>query len=194
MGHKFDPSRKELLDSPDRREWQNPQAILEAFEVMKGMVVADVGCGTGFFSIPAAGMVGTRGRVYAVDVQEEMLWSLQERLLKEGVGNVLPVLSLEDVIPLPSGSVDMVLLVNTLHELAGDATILEISRILRTEGHAAVVDWKKEPMEMGPPLEHRLSLSDANDRLTARGFKVKEVQVGPLHYGIKAARTGDLGH
>ncbi len=188
MAHKFDPSAKELLDSPDRAEWQNPETILSAFEVGRSMVLADIGCGTGYFSLPAAKVVGPEGRVYGVDMQEEMLWSLQARLLKEGVRNVLPVLSLEEVVPLPDSSVDAVLLVNTLHELAGEGTLKEAHRILRSGGFLAVVDWKKEPMEMGPPLEHRLSLEEAKDRLSSRGFMVQEVAVGALHYGVRAEK------
>jgi ubiquinone/menaquinone biosynthesis C-methylase UbiE len=188
MAHKFDPSRKEMLDSPDRMKWQNPDSILKAFGVEEGMTLADVGCGTGFFSVPAARMVGAHGRVYGVDMQEEMLWSLQARLLKEGIENVLPILSTEEVIPLPSSSIDAVLLVNTLHELVGDATLLEIIRILRPEGFLAAVDWKKEPMEMGPPLEHRLSVGEAVKSLADRGLLAMDVEVGPLHYGLKAQR------
>jgi ubiquinone/menaquinone biosynthesis C-methylase UbiE len=192
MAHKFDPSRKELLDSPDRLKWQNPEAILKAFGVGRGMKVADVGCGTGFFAVPAARMVGPRGRVYGVDMQEEMLWSLQARIIREGLQNVLPVLSLEEAIPLSSSSVDVVLLMNTLHELAGDATLLEILRILKGDGFLAVVDWKKEPMEMGPPVEHRLSVEEAMERLSRRGLLVEEVDVGPLHYGLKALPPAGL--
>ncbi len=188
MAHKFDPSRKDILHSPDRLQWQDPEAILESFGLRPGMVLADVGCGTGFFSIPASKMVGPEGRVYGVDMQEEMLWNFQSRLVEAGVNNVLPVLSLEDAIPLPSGSVDMILLVNTLHELSGDATLLEIGRILRPGGFLGVVDWQKESMEMGPPVEHRLSLEEAEEKMRSLGYSVREVEVGPHHYGIRAER------
>lgn len=152
------------------------------------MVVADVGCGTGFFSLPLAELVGPSGRVYGVDMQEEMVWSLQARLVEQQAENVLPVLSLEDIIPLTESSIDAVLLVNTLHELAGDGSLDEIYRILKSDGFLAVVDWKKEPMDRGPPLEHRLSANQAKKRLRSRGFEVADVEVGPLHYGIKARK------
>ncbi|MEE9600371.1 MAG: class I SAM-dependent methyltransferase [Thermoplasmata archaeon] len=187
MAHKFDPSRKELLDSPDRRRWQDPEVILETFGIDRGMVIVDIGCGTGYFARPAARRVGPGGgRVYAVDMQEEMLWALQSRLLKEVVENVLPVLSLESGIPLPASCADAALLMNALHELAGDATLEEIRRILRPKGFLAVVDWKKEPMEQGPPLEHRLSREEAEERLKLNSFLPEEVEVGPFHYGLKA--------
>ncbi len=147
-----------------------------------------MGCGTGFFSIPASRIVGPKGRVYAIDMQEEMLWSLQERLLEEKVEGVLPILSSEDSIPLPESRVDAVLLVNALHELRGDGTLREIRRILKPGGLLAVVDWDRRPMEVGPPLEHRLSLEEAKARLRSMGFKVEVVEVGDLHYGIRATK------
>lgn len=188
MAHKFDPTHKEHLHDPERRTWQDPDAILGAFGVAPGMVVADVGCGTGYFALPAAARVGPEGRVYAVDMQEEMLWSLQDRLHQEGVRNVLPVLSLEDVIPLPDATADAALLVNALHELRGDGTLGEIWRLLRPGGFLGVVDWKREPMERGPPPDHRLSLGEARNRLEGLGFRPKAVEVGPYHYGFRAER------
>ncbi|MFQ5986216.1 MAG: class I SAM-dependent methyltransferase [Thermoplasmata archaeon] len=164
-------------------------AILRAFGLRSGMTLADVGCGPGFFSLPAAGLVGKEGRVYAIDVQEPMLWALQDRLLKAGVHNVLPVLSWEDLIPLSSDSVDVALLVNALHELDGDTTLRETHRLVREDGRLGVVDWKKEPMEEGPPLEHRVSVDDARAALAGNGFDGEEVEVGPFHYGLLLKRV-----
>lgn len=188
MAHKFDPRKRELLDRPERREWQDPATILDFFGIGEGATVADVGCGTGFFSIPASRMVGPEGRVYAVDMQEEMLWSLQERLVEKKIDNVLPILSTEDSIPLPESRVDATLLVNALHELTGDGTLKEIHRILKSGGYLAVVDWAKKPMEVGPPLSHRLSLDEAVTRLRSAGFGAEVVEIGDLHYGIKATK------
>ncbi len=193
MAHKFDPAHRERLHDPERGTWQDPEAILRTLGVGRGMVLADVGCGTGFFALPAAAQVGPGGRVYGVDMQEEMLWSLQDRLQEEGVRNVLPVLSLEDVIPLPDGSADAALLVNALHELRGDGALHEVWRILRPGGFLGVVDWKKEPMERGPPLDHRLSLGEARARLEGVGFRLEEVDVGPYHYGLRADRPPPEG-
>lgn len=189
MAHKFDPSRKEVLDDPDRKRWQDPEGIFNAFDVRPGSVIADVGCGTGFFSIPAASRVRPSGKVYAIDLQEEMLWTLQERLVGQGIDNVLPVLSTEEAIPLPSGCVDVVLLMNALHELVGEATLQESKRILRPGGFMVVIDWKREPMDMGPPLEHRLSEEEAARRLRALGLEVEQAWSGPYHYGLKATKA-----
>ncbi len=184
MPHKFDPENLGRLTDPERVEWQDPLAILRAFGLRSGMSMADVGCGPGFFSLPAAELVGDRGRVYAIDVQEAMLWALQDRLLENRVARVLPVLSREDLIPLASDSVDFALLVNALHELDGNATIQEVRRLLREDGRFGVVDWKKEPMERGPPVEHRIAVDDARAWMMENGYEGEDVEVGPYHYGL----------
>lgn len=189
MAHKFDAANRHKLHDPQRRQWQNPDAILPALGLEEGMTVADVGCGTGFFALPAARLVGTTGRVYAIDMQEEMLWTLMERIREAGATNVLPVLSLEDLIPLPTAHLDLAVLVNALHEVRGDGALQEVHRILRPTGYFGVVDWKKEPMERGPPVDHRLSLEEAKERLRGCGFQASEVGVGPFHYGLRATKV-----
>lgn len=189
MPHKFDPDHVARLLDPERAEWQDPETILPTLGLQSGMSMADLGCGPGFFSLPAARLVGPQGRVYAIDVQEPMLWRLQTRLIEAGVSNAIPVLSREDLIPLSSDSVDLVLLVNALHELDGDATLQEARRILRDSGRFGVVDWKKEPMEHGPPVEHRVSVDEARPWLRENGFIGKDVEVGPYHYGLLLAKV-----
>lgn len=185
MAHKFDPAHRDRLHDPERRTWQDPEAILPALGLERGIAAADVGCGTGFFALPAAALVGPTGRVYAIDMQEPMLWTLLERLREAGVENVLPVLSLEDLIPLPGDHVDFALLVNALHEVKGDGALREVRRILRPGGSFGVVDWKKEPMDRGPPVAHRLSREEAEKRLARVGFRGEVVEVGPFHYGLR---------
>ena len=185
MAHKFDPAHAERLHDPERRSWQDPGAILPVLGLNEGMAAADVGCGTGFFALPAAALVGPAGRVYAIDMQEPMLWTLLERLREAGLENVLPVLSLEDVIPLPADHVDFALLVNALHEVKGDGALREVHRILRPGGTFGVVDWKKEPMERGPPVAHRIAQTEAEARLARIGFRGEAVDVGPFHYGLR---------
>lgn len=185
MAHKFDPANREMLHDPERRAWQDPDRILPALGLAEGMTVADVGCGTGFFALPAARLVGASARVYGVDMQEAMLWTLLDRVREAGVTNVMPVPSLEEVIPLPDDHVDFALLVNALHEVKGDGALLEVHRVLRPAGRFGVVDWKKEEMERGPPVDHRVSLEEAKTRLRRNGFQGETVEVGPFHYGLR---------
>jgi len=123
-GHKFDAAHRAYLHSEERRSYLDPPAILHAFAVRPGMRLADVGSGTGFFALPAAAIVGPKGRVYAVDLSAEMLEDLTGRLRHAPERNVEPVRSTEDRIPLPDGSVDFVFMACVLHELDGPATLL----------------------------------------------------------------------
>ncbi len=186
-GHKFDVAHRAYLDSDERRSYLDAAAILKAFGVRAGMRMADVGSGTGFFAIPAAALVGPKGRVYAVDLSAEMLEDLQGKLRKAPVANLEALRSTEARIPLPDASVDLAFMACVLHELDGPGTLLEARRILRPRGQLAVVDWKKEDMEFGPPKAHRLDEREAAAVLAAAGFDVtRTFEAGAYHYGIEA--------
>ncbi len=190
-GHKFDAARRAYLDSDERRSYLDPVRILTAFRLARGMRVADVGTGTGFFAIPAARLVGPSGRVYAVDLVPEMLEDLQAKLAREPVGNLEALRSTEDRIPLADASVDFAFLACVLHELDGPGTLRECRRILARDGRLGIVDWKKEDMEFGPPKAHRLGEEEARAILRDAGFHpVRTFEGGRFHYGIEARVRG----
>jgi ubiquinone/menaquinone biosynthesis C-methylase UbiE len=188
MPHRFDPAHADRLLSPERRQMQDPDVILAAIDLAPGMAFADVGCGPGFFTLPAAERVGGEGRVYALDVQREMIARTEERAGAAGLGNVEAILSKEAELPLPDGAVDAALLANVLHESPDRVRFLsEIGRTLRPGGVLGVVDWRKVEMPMGPPLADRLSPDQVEADLRAAGFEVEAAfDAGPLHWGIKA--------
>lgn len=186
-GHKFDVARRAYLDSAERRSFLDAPRILKMFHIDAGMRLADIGAGTGFFAIPAAGLVGPRGRVFAVDVSAEMLEDLRAKLRHEKATNIEAFRSTEDRIPLPDRSVDFAFMGCVLHELDGPGTLLEARRILRPRGRLGVVDWKKEDMEFGPPKAHRLDEEEAKAVLADAGFMPSRTFVaGAYHYGIEA--------
>jgi tRNA G46 methylase TrmB len=90
----FPPSDLGLLDAPDRDLWQRPDQIMDALGIADASVVADIGAGSGWFTIRLARRVGPRGIVYAEDVQKEMMSAIQRRVSREGFNNVRPVLGL----------------------------------------------------------------------------------------------------
>ena len=186
-GHKFDSAHRACLDSPERRGYLDPDGILSTLGVGPGMVLADVGAGTGFFTFAAARRVGPGGRVFAVDLAQEMLADVRSKIAKDGGSRVEVVASTEDSIPLPDRSVDFVFLACVLHELAGPGTLRECRRILRRQGRVGVVDWHKIDQEIGPPRAHRLSEAEARALLRRAGFATERVfEAGPYHYGIEA--------
>lgn len=197
MPHMFNPAHADRLLSPERRQMHDPDAVLDAIGVSSGMRVADVGCGPGLFTLPAAERVGAGGRVYALDVQPEMVKRVEERAAEAGLGNIQTIVSKEAELPLPDSAVDVALLANVLHE-SGDRPrfLAEIGRTLRPGGVLGVVDWRKEEMPMGPPVADRLSPDQVEADLRAAGFEVEGAfPVGPRHYGVKARwRRSPNGH
>jgi ubiquinone/menaquinone biosynthesis C-methylase UbiE len=186
-GHKFDPSHRAGLDSPERKAYLDADRILRAFDVKPGERLADIGAGTGFFAIPAAKMVGEKGHVYAIDLEPAMLSDLREKVASARLKNVEALRSVEEHVPVPNHDVDMVLLACVLHELDGPGTLHESRRILRPRGRLAVVDWKKIRQPEGPPFEHRLDERQASSRIEAAGFRTARTFVaGPYHYGLEA--------
>lgn len=187
-GHKFDPANRAHLDSDARRAYLDPDAILGAFGIGPGTIVADIGAGTGFFAIPAAKRVGATGRVWALDLDPQMLEDLRARAGGSAdIGNVGVLRSEEDRIPLPQACVDVAFLACVLHELEGPGTLRECARILKPAGHLAVVDWKKIDQDIGPPLRHRLDEGEARAFLMRNGFTpTRTFDAGRYHYGIES--------
>jgi len=125
--------------------------------------------------------------VYAVDIEEEMLADLRDRLKSRRDLTVQVLLSNENRIPLPADSVDFAFLACVLHELDGPGTLREAGRILRPGGVLGVVEWKKIHQREGPPYRHRLSPRQATEALDAGGFRAGEAfEAGKYHYGTSA--------
>lgn len=188
MGHKFDPADAERLLRPERLETQNPSQIFEAMGLAQDMVIADIGAGPGYFTLPAAAWVGSGGLVYALDIEPEMLQRLEQRLEANEVDNVRCLNSQEATLPLPDGSVDRALLANVLHEATEPVGLLrEVRRILRDGGKVAIVEWNPGDTEDGPPADERLAAKQVKSLLKEAGFTdVSDFTVGPTHYGVLA--------
>lgn len=187
MAHKFDPQHIDKLLNADRFKDIAPKELLASAGLKPGQVFADVGCGPGFFTLPAAEIVGTKGRVYAIDTQQEMLDALKKRNPPECVHIVR---SEEEKIPLKNGEVDLALLAYVLHEAADQTAFLtEVRRILKKGGQLLVIDWKKLKEEKGPPIEERLTEEQAEGFLKKAGFtNITISSLNPSHYKIVAVR------
>jgi ubiquinone/menaquinone biosynthesis C-methylase UbiE len=142
----------------ERARWQKPSRVLATLGVRRGSVVADVGAGPGYFTVPLARAVGTTGRVYAVDPGLPHLDRLRARLAKAGLRNVTPVLGRGDDPHLPPRSCDLVLVVNTYHHFPdGPAFLRRAASALRPGGVLAAIDFDKRETPVGPPVDHRVS-------------------------------------
>lgn len=177
-----------VLESPERRGSEDPRALWRRVGLRSGMTVVDVGAGSGYYAVPASERVGPTGTVHAVDVSPSLVELLRER--SAGRPNVHVVRSRPDRIPLPDGIADRVLLANLLHGVP-PTTVAEAVRLLRPSGRLVDVDWKKEPTDGGPPLEHRLSAAEASRVLAGYGLTiVHESLFGPAHYVVVGEKGG----
>ncbi len=157
-GRLFPPQDLGLLEAPDRDFWQRPDQIMDSLAVADASVVADVGAGSGWFTIHLARRVGPQGVVYAQDVQPEMLNAISRRVLREGLTNVKPVLGRGSDPRLPAGVIDAVLLVDTYHEIDDRVTMLKnIAKSLKPQGRLGVVDFRLDGTGPGPEPDERVS-------------------------------------
>lgn len=180
--------RAKFLMSEERKQFHNPETILKSVGAIEGMIMADLGSGPGFFTIPMAQLTGAEGLVYAVDSNQVMLSSLKENIAKSGVNPKVVKIVNSDVCNtgIAKESVDLVLFANVLHEVEDrKAFFQEVRRISKPTAYIIDVDWKKIQTEHGPPLKERLSEAEANSVLAENGFSViKQIDVGPYHYEL----------
>ncbi|HLN63994.1 MAG TPA: methyltransferase domain-containing protein [Symbiobacteriaceae bacterium] len=194
MGHKFNPAHADRLLDPARKEWNDPDKILQYMNLGQCTIMVDIGCGPGWFTLEAARKMQPGGLVYGVDVSEEMLAKLKERAKAEGLFNVQTVLAEEDdEYPIPTESADVLLIANVYHEVDPASNFMgEIKRILKPASTCLVVDWRTEQTPVGPPLEERVDQQDVVEEFYAAGFVLAGTcDVGPYHYGLKFYKIKD---
>lgn len=191
MNHKFDVSKKHKLDNPQRREKLPPVKTLKRLGINTGDIVADIGCGIGYFSLPAAALVGREGKVFALDISEEMLAEVKLRATVSKLENIETVLVKNDKLPLDNQTVTYGLACFVLHEADKLAGMLnEMSRILKDNGRLAIVDWHKKVTAGGPPIDHRIAKPDMENALRQAGFTdVCNVEIGQDWYGLIARKA-----
>lgn len=166
-----------------------PEETIKEFELEPGMVVADFGCGSGHYTIEAAKRVGERGRVYALDIQKDLLQALKSTAELSHLKNIEIIwadLDLPQGSRLADTSVDFVIISNILFQAENRQQIVkETLRILKDGGRVAIIEWEKEKGKTGPLLEKRIAREDAKNAFLEQGFKLeKEFQPGENHYGL----------
>jgi ubiquinone/menaquinone biosynthesis C-methylase UbiE len=178
--HVFDPRHVAILEMEERRLWENPDKVLSAVEVKPNFVAADLGCGSGFFTMPLSKKVK---KVYAIDVQKEMLNFLEQKIQGLHIKNIEPLLSKENKVPLEGESVDLLVSVNTLHEFSDkERMVEEIRRVLKQNGKALIADFKKENTAFGPPVTIRVSEKQAIKLFEKKCFTTSKTQNFLYHY------------
>ena len=189
----FQAQHAHRLEDPERLKWLPPAEVISSLQLHPGMAVADIGAGTGYFSLPIAEAVGEEGKVFAVDFQQEMLGHIRQKLQREGLPpNIELLLGDATATTLPGQSVDLVFLANVWHELDDHAAVLvEAKRVLRPNGRIAILDWRPDVVQPpGPPLAHRIAPDAVGTTVQKEGWKVDSTRnVGSYSYLVKASTS-----
>jgi ubiquinone/menaquinone biosynthesis C-methylase UbiE len=177
-----------LRDEQERRKWQNPEDILSEIGLRPGMTFADIGCGQGFFTVPAAKIVGDSGKVYASDISEPNIQKLREKVASEKLKNVILETGKAEDLILCSACADIVFFGIVLHDFEDPRKVLANAHsMLKPFGKLIDLDWSKESSEIGPPLHIRFSEEKAIQLIESSGFHVQVVKKsGSYHYIVMA--------
>lgn len=168
--HSFQGAEKwaHVFDDPERDEWQKPHEVIQALALNPDARVADLGAGTGYFSARLANML-RGGRVYAVDIEPDMVRYLEARAKREGLGNVVAIKG-EPADPKLPEEVDLVLLVDVYHHIEDRAAYFRRLRdSLRPGGRVAIIDFRLDSPE-GPPRAARIAPDAVKAEMTAAGY------------------------
>jgi predicted methyltransferase len=159
------------LDRTAREQEEEPDRALGLIGIAPGMVVADVGAGTGYMTMRLARRVGPTGKVYANDLQALMLQIIQAKAREQQVSNVEIVQGAEDDAHLPEDAIDVALLVDVYHEFWRPQEMLRsIRRSLKPNGQLVLVEYRKEDPSIPIADTHRMSVADARTEVEAVGF------------------------
>lgn len=167
----------------------NEDEIIAQFGIKKGMRIADLGCGAGYFSIPMARLLQNSGTVYAVDVLSAALESIKGYAKMHGLVNIELVRANVEVVggtKIPDATVDLVVMANILFQCKEyGAVFTEAKRLLAPGGRIAVIDWIPNDAVLGPKFENCIPEETAKRLAIENGLKVvRKLQAGQTHYGF----------
>jgi ubiquinone/menaquinone biosynthesis C-methylase UbiE len=164
------------LERDEREEEEAPDVALNVLKIAKGAAVADIGAGSGYMTVRLAARVGPGGRVYANDVQPQMLNMLSRRLSTARITNVTLIEGTLDDPKLPPAAIDLALLVDVYHELSQPQTMLRhLREALKPGGRLVLLEYRKEDPTVPIKPEHKMSVADAKMEVEAEGFMLQRV-------------------
>ena len=164
------------LERPERIAEEKPDQVVEQMKLKPTDVVADVGAGTGYFSLRIAPVV-KQGRVFAVDLQPEMLSMISDRIKQRNVANVIPVRSLETDVSLPDASVDVVLMVDVYHEFAYPYEMMRsVVKALKPGGRVVQIEYRGNDPTVPIKRLHTMTVEQCRREMAAVGLTWKETK------------------
>jgi len=179
------------LERPERESEEAPSIAIQALKIQPGQVVADIGAGSGYYTVRLAQAVGPTGKVFATDIQPGMLDLLVRNVAKAKLGNVVPTLGTPDDPKLPPGSLDLALMVDVYHELAApQAFIRKLRAALKPKGRLVLLEFRKEDPRVPIRPEHKMSVAEVRQELEPEGFTLSAVlDVLPWQHILVLTRT-----
>lgn len=177
----------ERLDSPERNEWQKPDKVVNALGLQIGNVIGEIGPGTGYFTSRLARAVDVNGRVYAAEVEPKMAKILQDRMDQEKISNITAIACSQADPLFPKQACDVILVVNTFHHLPNPTEYLAgLQKYLKPQGRIAIIDFLKQELPVGPPLEEKLSRDELAEICGKAGYEIsKEHTFLPYQYFVE---------
>lgn len=164
------------LERPEREREEAPSKAIAALDIRPGQVVADVGAGSGYYTVRLAERVGTSGTVFATDIQPEMVTLLQQRVARERLTQVEVVQATEADPRLPQNQLDLILMVDVYHELARPQEMLrQLRTALKPDGRLVLIEFRKESTWVPIREEHKMSVREARMELEAEGYRFERV-------------------
>jgi ubiquinone/menaquinone biosynthesis C-methylase UbiE len=163
------------LVRPEREAEEAPDAALDAIGIARGATVADVGAGAGYITWRLAERVGPGGKVYANDIQPEMLDLLRKNVAARHLTNVETLLGTEDDPKLPAGQIDLILLVDVYHEFSQPQKMLRKMReSLKSDGRLVLLEYRKEDPNIPIRPEHKMSVEEVRAEVQSEGFRFEK--------------------
>lgn len=164
------------LDRSERAQEEQPDKALDVIGLHPGMMVADVGAGTGYMSIRMARRVAPRGQVYSEDIQPEMLSLLRDHAAAAKVANIETILGTQSDPKLPPNTLDLVLLVDVYHEFSEPQKMLDaIRRALKPDGRLVLLEYRAEDPTIPIRPLHKMTVKQAETEVDAEGFRLAKV-------------------
>src|SRR5260221_2217894 len=164
------------LERSEREEEEAPDIALNVLKIPKGASVADIGAGSGYITVRLAARVGPTGRVFANDVQPQMLNMLARRLNNAKIANVTLIEGTIDDPKLPPASVDLAIMVDVYHELSQPQAMLRhLRESLKPGGRLVLLEYRKEDPTVPIKFEHKMSVAEAKMEIEAEGFTLAKV-------------------
>jgi uncharacterized protein (TIGR01244 family) len=186
--HILPAERAGILLMETRDALEEPEKTLDLLGLKDGDIVADLGCGNGYYTLRLAKRVAPTGRVLAVDIQQGMLDQLQARMTEAGIANIQPILGTPDDPRLPAGAVNWILLVDVYHEFSDpQAMLAKIRAALAPGGKVALLEYRKEQdpatISFPIPIDHKMSVQEVLSEWTPAGFDlVERVEMLPAQH------------